>query len=130
MRVGIQPEGRTLQRPFRYFLERLPFLKDKKRRYHDKEKSHRVVPLDVLLQVPGRKTGKNHQRDDLLDGLELCRVEGVAADAVCRDLKTILKERNPPADERDFPQWHILVPKMSVPRKSHEDIGDQQQNNR
>jgi hypothetical protein len=27
----------------------LPLLKNKKRRYHDKEKSHRIVPLDVLL---------------------------------------------------------------------------------
>jgi hypothetical protein len=30
----------------------LPFLKNKKRRHHDKEKPHRMVPLDVLSQVP------------------------------------------------------------------------------
>jgi hypothetical protein len=33
----------------------LPLLKNKKCRHYDEEKSYRVVPLDVLLQIPDGK---------------------------------------------------------------------------
>src|ERR1700739_15841 len=107
----------------------LPLFENKERRHYDKEKSHCVVPLDVLLQVPDRKPGKDHQSNDFLNCLELCGIKDMTANAVGRDLKGVFKECDSPANECDFPQWHVLVLKMAIPGKGHKDVGNEKTNN-
>jgi hypothetical protein len=107
---------------------KLPLLKDKECGHHDKEEPHRLVPLDVLLEVENREKGKYHQSNDLLNGLELRGIEDVAAVAVGGDLKAVFKERNSPAYDCYFPEGDVLVFEVTVPRKRHEDVGDQQEN--
>src|SRR5690348_9037385 len=107
-----------------------PLLKNEKCRHNDKEKTDSLVPLDVLLEVENGEERKHHQGNDLLDGLELRGTEDVAAVAVRRYLKAVLKESDSPAHNRDFPERHVLVLEVPVPRERHKDIGDQQKNYR
>jgi hypothetical protein len=97
----------------------LPLLENEERGQHDEEKSHRVVPLDIVPQIENGENREDHQRDDFLDGFQLRRIETVAADAVSRDLKAILKKSDAPAYQRDLPQRHILIFQMPVPGKGH-----------
>lgn len=62
---------------------------------HQADEGGEVVPVQGLaLEEDGGEEGENHQRDDLLDDLELHQREGTAvldeADAVGRHLEGIL----------------------------------------
>jgi hypothetical protein len=53
----------------------------------------------------------------------------MTANTVGRNLKGVFKKSDSPANERDFPQWHILVFEMAVPGKGHKDVGNKKKNN-
>ncbi len=61
----------TLKQSFnllQYFL----LLKNKKRSKDDKEKSYKIIPLELLFQIPYRKSRKNYQCNNFLNSLKLC----------------------------------------------------------
>src|SRR6478672_8670282 len=65
--------------------------------------------------------GTNTASDDFLKDLELPQRQRRVSNAVGRDLKQILEQRNSPAHKRgDVPLPVVQVTKMSVPRKRHE----------
>jgi hypothetical protein len=107
----------------------LPFFENKACGYHDEEKPHGVVPLDVLLQVGNRKHRKHNQGNDFLDGLQLGGIKDVTAIAVGGDLETVFKEGDAPAYQRDLPKRDILVSQVTVPGEGHENVREQEQNN-
>ena len=53
----------------------------------------------------------------------------MAAKSIGRHLEGVFKESDPPANERDLPQRHVLIFQVAVPGKSHKDVGDQKKNN-
>src|SRR6202047_1643553 len=52
----------------------------------------------------------------------------MAANTIGGGLKGVFEKSDPPADERDLPQRHVLVLEMSVPCKCHKNVGEDQQN--
>jgi hypothetical protein len=99
-----------------------PFLEDHKDGANDHCETNQIVPPEILFQVHNREDRENSERDRLLDGFQLRRSEFIGADAVCWDLKTILRESNLPTNDDDFEEWHLPVFQVPVPGNSHEDI--------
>ena len=71
------------------------FIEHEVHRQHQADKSGKMIPVQRLtLEEDGGEEGENHQRDDLLNNLELHQREGTAvfneADAVGGHLKGIL----------------------------------------
>jgi hypothetical protein len=60
-------------------------------------------------------------------GFELRRREFIRSNAIRRNLEAILEEGDSPARRDDFPQRFAAIFQMSVPGKSHEDVGDREQ---
>ena len=57
-----------------------------------------------LVQVEDGEEREDRQGDDLLDGLQLRRIEVAVTDAVGRDLQHVLEKGDAPADEDDHGQ--------------------------
>ena len=102
--------------------------------YHAHEGGE-VVPVQGFATKAGNGVdGEYQQGYDLLDDLQLEQREGTAvslkAVVVGRNHETILHECQSPRDEYDDIQWcvavqdvHVLQFQMSIPSKSHEDVG-------
>ena len=85
----------------------------------------------MLAEVVGDEDAEDDERDDLLDDFELYGAEVVSgADAVSWDLETVLEKGNQPADQDHLPQSFAAEAKVSVPGKRHEDVGDDEKNDR
>jgi len=93
------------------------------------EGSRAVVPAQMVAEVERCEYAKDHQRDDLLDDLELDGREAGGADSVGRDLQQVLKESYTPADQNDLPQRLLAELQVAVPSKRHEDVGEDEKNN-
>ena len=63
-----------------------------------------VIPAQVRAEIEGGEDTEDGERDDFLNHLELDGGEAAVADAVCGNLKAILKEGDTPADEDDLPK--------------------------
>ncbi len=96
------------------------------RRRDDQGKAQYVVPLERFTQIENRKAHENRQRNDLLDGFKLRGTEVAVAYAIGRHLKTVFKKSNEPADNDNVPESDFGETKMSVPSKSHKQVGAQQ----
>ena len=105
---------------------------------YEETESDEVIDAESLgLEHNEGKDGKDQQRDDLLDHLELKEAEGTAvateADTVCGHLKGIFKQCDAPADkyDADEPQiaeaFHVFELEMPVPCQCHEGIGNDKQ---
>jgi hypothetical protein len=81
-----------------------------------------MVPAQLQMEVEGDENGEDHQRNDLLNYLELNRAEMVCAQAVGWHLQAVLKKGNAPTDEDDLPQGFIAESEMAIPGEGHEDI--------
>jgi len=87
-----------------------------------------MVPAQMLAEVESDEDTEDHQRDNLLDYLELDGREAIGAQAVGRHLKAVLKEGDGPTDQDDLPQRLVTEAEMAVPGEGHEDVGDDEQN--
>ena len=96
------------------------------RRRDDQGKAQYVVPLERFTQIENRKAHENRQRNDLLDGFKLRGTEVAVAYAIGRHLKTVFKKSNEPADNDNVPESDFGKTQMSVPSKSHKQVGAQQ----
>src|ERR1700687_3501824 len=107
-----------------------PFVKYKEHGQGNAAKSRRVIPLQLLAQIHDGKNGKYRQRDHFLNGLELRGRKLVRANAICRNLETIFEEGDAPTGQDDFPQSLAAVFEMAIPGEGHEDVREDQQQDR
>ena len=110
--------------------------KDKVDRQDEAGKSCEVIPAQgVALDEQHRKECKDHQRDNLLNDLQLPEGEGTsefcATDAVGWHLEAVLKEGDAPTDKYDSNDAVALKLRlegyMAIPRQRHKDIGADEQ---
>ena len=94
-------------------------------------KTCEVVPLEwVALNKQHGKEGKDNQRDNLLDNLQLPEGEGaakfVATNAVGWNLEAVFKQGDAPADKHDGNNTIALKLRLkgdvAIPSKCHKDI--------
>src|SRR5688572_19139052 len=100
--------------------------KDEVNRAADAESRPEVIHFERLLQEVDRKRHKHAKSDHLLHDLQFGRVDSCQMSrAIRRHLETILKERDAPTDEDHDPERLCVQSlQMTVPGKSHEDVGD------
>ena len=95
-----------------------------------------MVPPQLHVEGDRGENDKNHQRDDLLDHLELHQVKRSSVSdkshPVGGHLKTVLKESDAPRKQdhedqrgRIGDESRLLQFEMTVPRQRHEDVGGQ-----
>ena len=81
---------------------------------NDEQEGQNVIPVQVsALKQDVGDDGKDAQRYTFLDDLQLYKIERTAvaleADAVGRNLTTILKESNHPRKSNDANQWPVVA---------------------
>ena len=136
--------GEKLHRPQNITSNRsldLPsFHEDEVHGQDEADERRQMVPVQRLaLEEQSGEDGEDDERDDFLDDFELHQREGASvagkADAVGRNLAGILKESDAPREKDDGKQGpmggnlHLLQLQVPVPGKSHEDVGDDEQEN-
>jgi len=123
--------------------QNLPPVEDKEDTEHEAGEPGSVVPFrrshradfhaagssgaQFLAQIGDGKSGEDHQRDDLLDGLELRSRELERADTVGGHLEAIFEESDTPAGQNDLPQSFAAIFEVAIPGKGHEDVRNGQQ---
>jgi hypothetical protein len=80
----------------------LPGVEDEEARRDQAYPGGGVVPAQMLAEVEEGEDGEDHQRDDLLDHLELDGRKAVGADAVGRHLKQYSKKAMPQLTRMTF----------------------------
>jgi hypothetical protein len=100
--------------------------KDEEGACSDQGEADAIVPGDPLLKVDNGKDGENHQRNDLLDGLELGGGVDGAAVTVGRHRQAIFDKGQPPTDQDDRRKRHLFEAQVPVPSGGHENIGAEQ----
>jgi hypothetical protein len=58
-----------------------------------------VVPFDVFTEIPPGEYDEDAERDHFLDDFQLKCREFAVADAVCRDLEAVFRERDQPTHD-------------------------------
>jgi len=104
-------------------------MKDEKYGQADASEACGVIPANLFTEIGNGKDGKDGERDDFLNGLELGGVEFIRTDAIRRHLKTVFEESDAPTSENNFPERFTAVFKVAVPGKGHEDVGDREEKN-
>jgi len=99
-------------------------VEDEEGRGHQAHSCCGVVPAQMLAEVEGDEDAEDHQRDDLLDHLELDGRKAGGSPAVGRHLEAILEEGDAPTDEDDLPQRLLAKLQVAVPGEGHEDVGE------
>ena len=108
---------------------------------HKAEGCGGMVPVELLvLEDDVGDDGEDHQRDALLNDLELDEVEGASvvdeADAVGRHLTAVFEEGNHPREGDDQIEGpvggdaRLLETQMAVPGEGHKHITHDEQHNR
>ena len=105
----------------------LPFLKCKEDCSKNTEEGDDVIPFQLFAQIQNRKCAEDNKRDNFLHDFQLRGGKCSVPNAICRNLKAVFKERDPPTDEDDFPECDFLKFEMTVPRKGHKQIGDREE---
>ena len=96
------------------------------RRCDNHGKAQYVVPFERFTQIKNRKAHEDRKRNDLLNGFKFGGTEVAVAYAIGRDLKTVFKKSNEPTDNDNVPESDFGKTQMSVPSKSHKQVGAQQ----
>ena len=99
-------------------------MKDEKYGQADASEACGVIPAKLFTEIGNGKDGKDGERDDFLNGLELGGVEFIRTDAIRRHLKTVFEESDAPTSENNFPERFTTVFKVAVPGEGHKDVGD------
>ena len=116
----------------------LRFHKNKINRCHQTERRNSMIPVELLmLENEIRQYGKHHQRDALLNNLQLNQIERSAIAcktySVGRNLTTVFEECYRPwkgnhHEERPMRRNTCLLKfQMTIPCESHEDIAQNKQ---
>src|SRR5260221_8695769 len=92
----------------------------------DEPEADQMIPLDRLAEISPRKDAEDDQRDDLLDGLQLCRRIIAAAVAIGRHRQTIFEEGDAPADDDDQKKRGGFEFEVSIPGESLENVRHRQ----
>ena len=116
------------------------FLENEEYGKHQEHEPDRVVQAKrLILEQHDGKDGKNDESDRFLEDFELPQVQRSSvldvADAIGRDLETILEQGDSPTDQNDGreaesgePVRFFLEFQMAVPRECHEDVRENQKN--
>src|SRR5215469_7309586 len=105
----------------------LPFVKYEHDSQDHADESSDVVPFELLFEKEHREEREDHERDHLLNDLQLRGCKAIRTNTIRRNLKAVLEEGDTPAHENHLPQYRLAVFEVSVPREGHEDVGDGQQ---
>src|SRR5271157_4730020 len=97
-------------------------------RSHQTPRRCSMIPAQMLAEVVCDEDGEDHQRDHFLNHFKLDRTEPGGPDAVGGNLEAILEEGDKPADENHLPERLMPEPKVPIPGKGHEDVGDGEKN--
>ena len=89
-----------------------------------------MIPTKLRVEIQHGEDAEDDQRDDLLHDLELDRRELSRPPTVCRNLEAVLDERNQPIHQDHDHQRRLLELQMPVPSQCHEDVGDDEEENR
>lgn len=81
-----------------------------------------MVPADLLAEIEHRETAEDHERDDLLNDLELRGRVNRIAPAIGGHLQAVFEESDAPAYENDDEQRLALELQVAVPRDGHEEV--------
>jgi len=100
-------------------------MEDEECSHRDEAEAPNVVSLQGFAHIGDRKDREDRKRDDFLKGLELRAGELVRAEAIGGDLKAILEKRDGPACHNHLPQRRVAEFEMAMPRKGHENTGNQ-----
>ena len=92
----------------------------------DEAEADQVVQSKGFLQDQDGEAREDHERDDLLNGLELGGGIDRVADPVGGNGEAVFDEGDTPADEDDQSERRVREPEMAVPCHRHEDVGGQQ----
>jgi hypothetical protein len=106
-----------------------PFFENKKNRADHEAKAHKIIPLELFLQVKNGKHAENHKGNHFLDCFQLRPGKLRVTPTIGRYLETILKKGNQPANNDDFPKGRVPKSQVSVPSESHEDIREEEKDN-
>lgn len=94
----------------------------------EEEAGDGVVPAQVFAEVEGNEDAEDDQGDDFLNHLQLHGGETGGADAVGRDLEAVLEEGDGPTDKDHLPERLLAKAEVTVPGKSHENVGECEKN--
>ena len=86
-----------------------------------------MVPAQGFVQPKSRKKHEDGQGNDLLNGFQFRCGKMSITNAVGGHLQYVFKKSQPPADQNDYGQSRAFVAQVSVPRKRHEHIGQEQE---
>lgn len=113
--------------------QRCPFSRSTLRAEHEIHRTHHaqscpyVISFDRLSQIKHRKRHKHDEGDCFLQNLKLRNRQCAMPYSIGRHLKTIFKKRDTPADHNSDEDGSTGERfEMAVPRKRHEEIGNNQ----
>ena len=89
----------------------------------DQRKGDHVVPLERCAKEQIGDHGEHTEGDAFLQDLQLHQGKCLRTEAVRRHLKHIFKERHQPTDQNHPHERLVSVPKMTIPRNGHKDVG-------
>jgi len=97
--------------------------KGEERGHAKKGKGHKIVPRNFLLQIQGGESDEDHDRDHLLNDLELVSGEPGITEAIRRHGQAVLQQRDRPRDQNRLPERPcVTVFQVTILSKGHEDI--------
>ena len=106
----------------------LPPVKNKEYRQGNAGEPSEVIPFQRFAEIGDGEDRENGECDHFLNGFELRGGEFVGPDAVRGHLETVFKESDAPTNHNHLPQGDAAELQVAVPGKSHEDVGNRQQN--
>src|ERR1035437_2028411 len=101
---------------------------------HDEQEAHGVIPGEFFLEHEPGEADEDHQRDALLDDLELITAETAAeiARAVRRHHQAVFEKGDAPRSQNDEEERFALQPlelQLPIPGEGHEDVGADEEKN-
>jgi hypothetical protein len=98
---------------------------------HNTESCPKIIPCELLFHVKNGERDEYRKSDDFLKNFELWQSHDVEPNPVGRNLKQVLEKSDSPTDEYGKePRPDIPLFQVGVPSKSHERVGQYQQDNR
>jgi len=91
---------------------------------HQTQSRVKIIPFQRLIHVKHHERHEHRQRDDLLQDLQLSKIECGVTDTVGRHLQRILEQCDSPTDQRRHAPWRrCQILQVPIPCEGHEQIG-------
>lgn len=104
--------------------------KHKINRADQAERGPKVIELDFLFHIKGRKSSEDDHGDHFLDDFELRKRIVIAPPSIGWDLKSIFEQCNSPAHNNHVKQRRMsMLLQVAVPREGHKDIRNEKHEN-